>query len=393
VERAIDIDELWRLAARKLRAPAPGPHDLHLEALRALASSLESAGRYDAAALRLLQREIFARILADLSLEGDLARHPEIAEVPVRHPLLIAGFGRTGSTLLHNLLALDPNARAPLLWELWTPSPPPRPENRDSDPRIEIAQRRLDRFTEADPLIRQIHPMAARAPDECHWMMRLSGLTPMLYEVPEYWDWMKRLSERELRELYSHYRLQVQHLQLFIRAEHWVSKATTHLHFMPVLFDVFPDACIVRLHRDPRHAVPSLCSLVSGYRRLFSAHVDYREVGATILDMFIDHMARSMCAPPGKARQIIDIRFDEFVANPLATVRRIYAAFGYPYSADFEQRMARHLETERAAARPRHVYMAEQFGLSRSEIIERSAEYLTWAQARCGDLIEAGPAA
>jgi hypothetical protein len=393
VERAIDIDELWRVAARKLRAPAPGQQDLYLEALRALASSLQSAGRYDAAALRLLQREIFARILADLSLEGDLARHPEIAEVPVCRPLLIAGFGRTGSTLLHNLLALDPNARAPLLWELWTPSPPPRPESRDSDPRIDIAQRRLDRFTEADPLIRQIHPMAARAPDECHWMMRLSGLTPMLYQVPEYWDWMKRLSEGELGELYSHYRLQIQHLQLFIRAEHWVSKATTHLHFMPVLFDVFPDACIVRLHRDPSHAVPSLCSLVSGYRRLFSVHVDYREVGATILDMFIDHMARSMRARPGKAQQIIDIRFDEFVANPTATVQRIYAAFGHPFGADFEQRMARYLETERAAARPRHVYTAEQFGLSRSEIIERSAEYLTWAQARCGDLIEAGPAA
>ncbi len=388
MERTIDIDELWRVAARKLRAPSPRPQDLHFEALRALASSLESAGRYDAAALRLLQREIFARILADLNLDGDLARHPEIVEVPVRRPLLVAGFGRTGSTLLHNLLALDPNARAPLLWELWTPSPPPRPETRDSDPRIEIAQRRLDRFTEADPLIRQIHPMAARAPDECHWMMRLSGLTPMLYQVPEYWDWMKRLSDSELRELYSHYRLQVQHLQLFIRAERWVSKATTHLHFMPVLFDVFPDACIVRLHRDPCHAVPSLCSLVSGYRRLFSPHVDYSEVGATILDMFIDHMRRSMNAPVGRTQQIIDIRFGELVANPLGTVQRIYAAFGYTYSADFEQRMVRHLEAERADARPRHVYAPEQFGLSRSEIIERSAEYLAWARARCGDLLE-----
>jgi len=393
VERTIDIDELWRVATRKLRLPSPAPQDLYVESLRALASSLESAGRYDAAALRLLQREIFSKILADLNLEGDRARHSEIAEVPVRHPLLVAGFGRTGSTLLHNLLALDPNARAPLLWELWTPSPPPRPESRDSDPRIDIAQRRLDRFTEADPLIRQIHPMAARAPDECHWMMRLSGLTPMLYQVPEYWDWMKRLSAGELRELYSHYRLQIQHLQLFIRSQHWVSKATTHLHFTPILFDVFPDARLVRLHRDPCHAIPSLCSLVSGYRRLFSAQVDCREVGATILDMFIDHMKRSMHAPGGDAAQIIDVRFDELVANPLATVQTIYAAFGYPYSADFEQRMAHYLQTERAAARPRHVFTAEQFGLSRSEIVERSAEYLTWAQARCGDLIEAGPAA
>ena len=92
-------------------------------------------------------------------------------------------------------------------------------------------------------------------------------------------------------------------------------------------------------------------------------------------------------------RSIIDVRFDELVANPLATVRKIYTAFGYPYNADFEQRMARYLETQRAAARSRHVYAPEQFGLTRSEIIERSAEYLTWVQPRCGDLVEAGPAA
>jgi hypothetical protein len=392
VERSIDIDDLWRVAARKLRAPPRPPQDLYVEGLRSLASALESEGRYDEAAMRLLQREMFVRILADLSLTNDLAAYPEIADVPVRRPLLIAGFGRTGSTLLHNLIALDPNARAPRLWELWTPSPPPRRETEATDPRIELAQRRLDKFTEADPLIRQFHPMAARAPDECHWMMRHSALTPMLYEVPQYWAWLKQLNDAELKELYSHYRLQIQHLQLFIRSEYWVSKSTTHLHFMPVLFDVFPDANVVRLHRHPCHAVPSLCSLVSGYRKLFAPRVNYHEVGITLLDMFADNMKRSMAAPAGKARQLIDIRFEDLVADPIAAVRGIYARFGYRYSAVFEQEMARHLAMERAAARPRHAYALEQFGLSRDEVIDRSAAYLAWVQARCGELVDAGRA-
>jgi len=306
--------------------------------------------------------------------------------VPVHRPLFVAGFGRTGSTLLHNLLALDGNARVPLLWELWTPSPPPRPESYATDPRIEIAQRRLDGFTRADPLILQIHPMQARAPDECHWMMRHSPLTAMFYQAPEYWAWLKQLNDGELAELYSRYRLQVQHLQLFCRREHWLSKASSHLHFMPVLFDVFPDANVIRLHRHPCHAVPSLCSLVAGYRRLFSPQVDYHEVGMTILDMFTDGMRRSMAASQHRSQQIIDIRFEDLVIDPAAAVRRIYAQFGYRFGATFEQDLARAIENERTAVRPRHAYSLEQFGLSSAQVIERSANYLSWVQPRCGEL-------
>ena len=383
----IDIDELWRTAARKLRMPPTPPRDIYVEGLRRLAASMQTAGRHDGDALRTLQRALFARILADLQVASDVARHPEIAEVPVRRPLFVAGFGRTGSTMIHNLLALDPNVRAPRLWELWSPSPPPRPEGEGADPRIEIARDRLREWARSDPLILHIHPMAADAPDECHLMMRHSPLLAMLYQVPEYWDWMKGLGADELEELHWHYRLQVQHLQLFCRREHWVSKATTHLYFMPVLFNTFPDARVIRLHRDPCEAIPSLCSLVSHYRRLFSSRADYAEIGATILDIFVDHMRRSMDAPAGNAKQIIDVRFEDLVSDPLGTVRQIYAHFGYPYGEEFEQAMVDHLARERAAPRHRHEYTLEEFGLTQAQVIERSAEYCDWARLRCTEMV------
>jgi hypothetical protein len=156
---------------------------------------------------------------------------------------------------------------------------------------------------------------------------------------------------------------------------------------MPVLFDVFPDANVIRLHRHPCDAVPSLCSLVAGYRKLFSPRVDHREIGATILDMFTDGMRRSMAfTPRGDRQQIIDIRYDDLVADPAAVVRRIYTQFGYRFSATFEQDLARVIESERTAVRRRHSYSLEQFGLSRAQVIERSADYLTWVQPRCGEL-------
>jgi hypothetical protein len=108
--------------------------------------------------------------------------------------------------------------------------------------------------------------------------------------------------------------------------------------------------------------------------------------------MFVEHMKRAMAAPARNAAQIIDIRFDDLVADPIAAVRAIYSRFGYPYCAAFEQKMLRYLENDRAAPRPRHAYSMEQFGLSRREIVDRSAEYLAWVEMRCGDLAESSRA-
>ena len=371
------------------------PRDLEVEGLRVLVASLQVEGRYDAEALRLIQREIFVWIVAYLEFARDLARHPEIEDVPVARPLFITGFGRTGSTLLLNLLALDPQARPPLLWQLLAPSPPPLRGDR-ADPRIASAQRRLDAFTEADPRVQQIHPMAPEAPDECHWMMRHSPLTVTLYRVPEYWTWLKTLADGDLRSLYRGYRRQVQALLLFDRRGHWLSKAFSHLHYMPVLHDVFPDANVVRLHRHPCQAIPSLASLVSIYRRLTTRQIDGTEIGATLLDMFVDGMHRLMRAPQaGAAAQVVDIGYDELtadpladpVAGPIAVVRRLYDRFGYAYSPAFEQAMVRSLEAQRAVERPRHVYTAEQFGLSPEQVVERTGDYLRWSEARCGPLV------
>lgn len=386
---SIDIDRLWRMAERKLRLSQPASNDIHVEGLRCLVSAMECGGGYDVAALPLLQRDIFAWILAYLSFAKDQTLHDDAANIPVNRPLFIVGFGRTGSTLLHNLLALDAATRVPLLWELWAPSPPPRPESYASDARIEAAQRRLDLLARAAPLLPQIHPMGAQAPDECNWMMRHTTQKVVLYRVPQYWTWLKRLSVAELYRLYAHYKLQVQHLQLFCRGEPWISKAFTHLHYLPVLFDVFPDAKVVRLHRHPCRSVPSLCSLAAGYRAIYSDRVDRDEIGQTILDMFVNGMERSMATDRRHAPQhFIDIHYAELVRDPIGVVRRIYHRFDYPYSPEFENKMRRFIETDRGVARQRHIYGLEQFGLSQDEVIDRSADYLAWVKHRDGELAD-----
>lgn len=385
-ERAtsIDVGRLWRIAAESLRgAPEPPAGDIHVTGLHRLAEAMARRAEGDPAALRVARRDIYGWIAAYLAFLRDLERHPEIAEVPVERPLFIVGLGRTGSTLLHNLLALAPGARAPRLWEILTPSPPLA--DRDAaGPRIDIARQRLAQLSEAAPEVLRIHPMAPESPDECHWMMRHSPLWAVFYDVPEYWAWLTALSTDELRQLYAHYRLQVQHLQLHERGT-WVSKAFSHLHFLPVLHDVFPDARLVRLHRDPTAAVPSLCSLARAYRSIFSRKVEPAAIGAGILDLFCDGMARSMALDRARPEMpVVDVHYDELVTDPVATVRRVHERLGYPHDAALDQAMRAYLERAARLPRYQHRYSLEEFGLSRAEVLDRSAAYLAWAEAKCG---------
>lgn len=46
--------------------------------------------------------------------------------------------------------------------------------------------------------------------------------------------------------------------------QRWALKSPHHLHYMDLVFKVFPDAQLVLSHRDPLETIPSLTSLIAG---------------------------------------------------------------------------------------------------------------------------------
>ena len=52
-----------------------------------------------------------------------LKQHPEILEQPVPSPMFIVGLPRSGTSILYELLAQDPDVGVPLMWEALQPCP------------------------------------------------------------------------------------------------------------------------------------------------------------------------------------------------------------------------------------------------------------------------------
>jgi hypothetical protein len=376
----INVDRLLDRAMKLTGLRSLGAYgEVNIEGLRRLGQALDGDHRLSPQGRRLAAGELQMELIKELVFEADLERHPEIANVPVTQPIFIMGFGRTGSTFLHNLLALDPAARAPRLWELMIPSPPPRPETYESDPRIKTACDNLRKLDAAGTGIRRIHPMEADTPDECHWTMLHGPHQFLRYGGAAYWDWLMSLGGDRLAQLYRHYRLRIQHLQLFCRGRHWLSKSLTHQYYVPRMFDVFPDARVVRLHRDPVACVPSLASLVVGYRKLYYETVDREEVGERVLSWFVEGARRSIAADEARrATSFFDVEYQDLINDPVGVVRRLYADLGCDYGPDFDSAMKAHIVSHRSIHAAKHDYMPEQFGLSRERIAEHTAPYMRW---------------
>jgi hypothetical protein len=160
------------------------------------------------------------------------------------------------------------------------------------------------------------------------------------YRVPTYDRWL--LHEADLAPAYRWHRRFLQHLQARHPAPQWLLKSPAHLWHLDDLAAEYPDAIVIQTHRDPLKVISSVSALSAHLRRMASDAPDLTEISADYAeDIFLglergmDARARGVIAP----ERIVDVHFGDFVADPIATIRQIYAAMGRDLCAGTEDRM------------------------------------------------------
>ncbi|NQX89551.1 MAG: sulfotransferase, partial [Halioglobus sp.] len=102
--------------------------------LDVLLESLEYEARLTALGRLIARQEILTPLVNRLQLVDHHKRFSEIGAAPITAPVFIIGMGRSGTTVLHELLALDPQFRVTQTWEVDCPFPPPESTSYTSDP-------------------------------------------------------------------------------------------------------------------------------------------------------------------------------------------------------------------------------------------------------------------
>ena len=347
-----------------------------IEPLRLLLRSYESESDLNFVG-RVATRSHLLQLLENrLRLTEDRRSDPGIAAQRIARPIFVTGLPRTGSTLLHGLLAQDAANRVPMTWEVMFSSPPPEQASFTTDPRIRKVDRLLSWVDRLAPRFKTIHPIGAALPQECiaitaHAFASIEFHTT--HNVPSYQRW---LDQDDQKRAYRYHRQVLQHLQRHCSAERWVLKAPAHLYGLGALFDTYPDARIVHTHRDPMKVVPSIASHGIVLRAAFSDRIDTTAIASMWAEWWAEGIRRAMrFREEAPAERFVDIKYLDLVRDPIAAVRQIYRQLEIPLTTEAEEAMRRFLALHPKDKHGTHRYSLEAFGLERAEEQRRYAGY------------------
>lgn len=327
-----------------------------------------------------------ASLITKLRFVADEKRHPEILAEKIERPVIIVGLPRTGTTVVYDLLGLDPATRTPRDWEFAIPWPAPQLATWNTDPRIAQVNAIFAHLLQAAPALADIQVFEATHPSECNLAFThhfASSQFPAEWGVPTYARWLR---ETAPPGRYAAHKRILQQLQWKGPRGRWTLKSPEHLCTIDELLIAYPDACLIWTHRDPVSAFSSLSSMLNEFLKAVGAKEDRKAVGRHVLDTWstaLEHATISRERNPNVELALVDIPHRDVIRDKLAVVRMIHQRFGLSFTTEHEARLKSQLAkvSERLG---RHKHDPQEFGIDADEVRARLPRYL----ARFASLLE-----
>ena len=365
---SLDGDELVRMAIDSTGGLSDfGDFDGDWRArFDSLVTEIEATGKLHTLGRLMTRQELLRGLRTRLFLARARSENPAIADEKIEAPLVITGPPRSGTSILFELLALDPNARAPLSWEVLHPVP----WGGESDAALKaMAECEQEFWADVQPEFATIHELRADLPVECvtltlpsftggHWGM----IANMPNWVPDYPASM------------DYHRALLQTLQCGGRPRNWVLKTPLYLVFIDLLFATYPDAWVVHTHRDPLKTEPSGLSTLATVRWERSDEVDLPEAGSVGMGDMMMLLAQRRTAGELPDR-IVDSHFSELVSDPVSAVEKLYGKMDRPLLAEHADAIRRYVDEKPKGKFGRHKYSAEEWGFDPVELREKMRPY------------------
>jgi Sulfotransferase family len=370
----LDADTMLA-AARKATGLDDFGDPAMFDPLNRLVTALDHEAKLTEAGRGRVAQSMTATLANRLQVEDYLKANPALLDAPIDKPTFVFGLPRTGTTLVINLLAADPARRVFMRWEAFATVPPAAPGALRSDPRCAAEQARLDMSLKYVPHISAMHHEDADSSCECQFAMSPSFISQVYdsqYDIPSYHDWFMGA---DYRPAFRYHKRLMQVLQQH-NGGRWTFKNPWHPLYLDALTDTYPDAQLVMTHRDPAATVASACSLVHAVRKLYSDDVDPRKIAEVSLETFDAMIARARAfeAKHGAGR-IHHIRYPDLVADPIATMRHVYAHFDEPLTPQAETAMRATLAANPQGKHGKHDYRLEDYGLTANGVRAHFKDY------------------
>ncbi len=312
----------------------------------------------------------------------DHVTYPRHRRVEVRAPLFILGNPRSGTTLLHRLLAEDAQFVTARLYESVFPA---------------ISLRRLIRLvggvdkrlgsrlrSVVDKLVGKsfggwtnIHTTGLFDAEEDEQLFVYAAMSPVLALLFPFFDeiaavsYADRLPTEHRKRLMRYYESSLRRQLYGSSSKTLLVKSTATTGRLAATLEVFPDMRVVHI---VRHPVDALASLLSMYRapweRMVPQVADEAEVYRRLASLFAGYYRYRMQLLDDLAPQnVCEIRYEDLESDPSSTIKAVYEHFHLEVSPGFERTLDA-ATSSASSYRSRHRYDLAEFGLTPAEIVE-----------------------
>jgi hypothetical protein len=312
-------------------------------------------------------------LLADL-----LTRHPEIHDIELLPPVVIAGLPRTGTTHLHNLLAAGPTFRTLPYWESFEPFPLASEVGAEPDPRAARMDVAVSVMNMLMPHFALMHEMTTEHVHEEIQLLANDASTMFMETLAYVPRWRDYYLAHDQTSTYEYMATQLKALQFLRGGRRWLLKSPQHLEQLPVLAKVFPGVAVVCTHRDPVPVALSMVAMLTYSARMHRSAVPVERIAAEWIDrleLMLGALARDRDVIASE--RSIDVSFDDFMADELGVAERVYGLVGDPVTDDARTAMADYLAGHQRGRLGRVVTSCEMFGLDEDDMRARFAPYVS----------------
>ncbi len=322
---------------------------------------------------RLITKQELLRALCTRLLYTRAAdENPAISDEKIDAPVIITGPARSGTSILFELLALDPDFYAPPAWEALHPFVYPG-QSGEADRRLAMSECEQEFWADVQPEFAAIHELRSDLPVECVTLTAPSFCGSHWAIIAQLGAWAP-----DLLADYAFHRRALQVLQHGSPDRRWLLKTPGHMMALEALFSTYPDAWLIQTHRDPAKTMPSTASTTAMVQWMRTDAVDVPSLAAAIEGIFSFALNQSVELRKTGAvpDRFVDIHFREMMKDPVATIRAAYDTMEREFSDEHGERIRVYLAEKPKGKFGTHQYTPEEWGFTAARLQEQMAPYI-----------------
>ena len=366
---SLDVDELVGLAKSSTGLSDFGDFDGDWRGrLDSLIASMEQHANLNVVGRLLTRQEILRSLRTRLFITRRLEEAPAILDEVIDAPIIVTGQGRSGTTILFELLALDPAARSISATDAAHPIPP----TSDAAKILEMTECEHEFWTDIQPELATIHEMGSHLPVECIHAMMPSFASFQWWMFANVPDWAP-----DFEAAMKFHKVFLQLMQYGKPPARWVLKSPVYLPVLDLVFATYPDAWIVLTHRDPLKTIPSGLSTLASCRWHRSDTVNLESVragGTGIFDLMVHIQDRRRKGE--LPDRFVDLQFLEQMKDPVAAIACAYETIGRDFPDDYASRIRDYLEHKPKNKFGKHRYEPEDWDFTKDGIRADTQAYI-----------------